>query len=174
MHFWIRGTAIANDRAWHQRAVSLIQKLRGIPTENAKHVYQRCLLMYRSYDNAVHIKLFKNIEDDRLELLVPDIKVEMSDFDKYLLYFSMFTVAGTAGYRLFTNQAIHLGVMSKSLAVLATIAGLVGFRYWEGLRNSRYKYLANHTNILYLNNISDNRGALALLVDRATVSISRY
>ncbi|EGD74913.1 hypothetical protein PTSG_07141 [Salpingoeca rosetta] len=165
---WTRGTTYAAERTWHRRATTLLQRLRGQPTEGPKHVYQRVLLTYRDPTNALHVKLFKDIEDDRLELLLPNIRIEMSDFDKYFLYSSVAMVGMTSAYRLFSNSALTMGVLSKSLAVVLAAAGVALLQYWTGLRNNRNAYTAKHTQLLYTNNISDNRSALALLVDRAT------
>ena len=170
LRVWTRGTSIAAERTWQRRATSLWQKLRGQPSQGPKFVYQRLLVMYRDPGNTVHIKLFKDMEDDRLELLLPNITIGMSDFDKYLLYSSVGAVALTSAYRLFSNSALQLGVVSKTLAVVAAAAGVALFNYWTGLRNNHNHYMAKHKQLLYSNNISDNRSALALLIDRATVS----
>lgn len=120
------------------------------------------------------MKLFKDIEDNRLELLLPNIQIGMSDFDKYFLYTSVATVTVTSAIRLFSNSALQMGLLSKTFAVGLVAAGVALLNYWTGLRNNRNHYMAKHTQLLYSNNIGDNRSALALLVDRATVRVAQH
>eukprot|EP00055_Hartaetosiga_balthica_P017067 m.111600 g.111600 ORF g.111600 m.111600 type:complete len:507 (-) comp9239_c0_seq1:1381-2901(-) len=165
---WTRGVVEERTQTWQRKARTLIQKLRGLQVDEIVRVFQRCLVVYGTHDGMVHVKLFKDAEEDKLELLLPHIQMEMSQFDRYLLYLSIAGVTLTSGYRLLTNNTFDVSWMTKSFTAFLFVSGLGVLRYWDGTRNSRNEYLARHNQTLYSNNISTNRSALAVVIDRAT------
>jgi hypothetical protein len=205
---WTRGEARVHHNSWRDRAFSVLSRLRGAAEHSTTVVYQRVLLAYRTKDENLHLKLFKNVEDDKLELLLPNIDISMSDFDRYVLTGSLAVAAATTGWRMvssLSSNGIVSPITGAAAAIVAT-AGLIVLRLWGGISNNRNRYLvrwtagegrqtnrfrpdcelgehsilwsmdlpsfstqAEHNRMLYFHNISDNRGVLALMMDRATV-----
>jgi hypothetical protein len=170
IRMWTRGKAKTAPTAWTQRASKLLRHLRGQPPEDELHrIYPRCLMACKT-DDLLSLKLFKNVEDNRLELLLPDISISMSNFDRNLLGI---TIAGTGLGMLWrlTMQAhdkLAMGfVQSAGAAVLAT-GLLLGFNLYNGINNNQHRYLSKYHSTLYFQNVASNRSVLALLIDRAT------
>lgn len=89
----------------------------------------------------------------------------MPKFDLWLLYV---TVAGV-GVTTLVRMGVSFGHFSFSsiATVVAVTTSLLCFKTWSALRNNRNRYLARHQELLSYQNISNNRGVIALLIDRA-------
>lgn len=140
---WTRGEARVHHNSWRDRAYSVFNRLRGGAEQGTTTVYQRVLLVYRTKDNNLHLKLFKNVENDKLELLLPNIDISMSDFDRYVLTGSLAAAALTTGWRMvssLSSNGLVSPVTGAAAAILAT-AGLIVLRLWGGISNNRNRYL---------------------------------
>ena len=164
LRIWTRGKEMVK-RSPLQRAVLFLRKYVGREVEVLSQVYTRVFVAVRSKsEKKLHLKVFKEVPCDKLEYLLPDGKIEMSKFDKSFLATSVLVGASTLAL--------------KSLPVLADykvqwtwlglgLAGLVGARAWIGYKNKRNQYLVNLATTLYYKTVSNNRGVLTLLADRA-------
>lgn len=140
---WTRGEARVHHDSWRDRAFSVLSRLRGGAEHTTTAVYQRVLLAYRTKDENLHLKLFKNVEDDKLELLLPNIDISMSDFDRYILTGSLAVAAATTGWRMvssLSSNGIVSPITGAAAAIVAT-AGLIVLRLWGGISNNRNRYL---------------------------------
>ncbi len=119
---------------------------------------------------SVHIKVFKHIPQIDLEMLFPNTQVRLKYFDKVKLW-----VTGGSGGIIGLVTAVP-----KILASTATVAtnpigllmalgglGAVFFRQVMNFFNTRNKYMMQLAQNLYFQSLSNNRGALTLLIDRA-------
>lgn len=130
-----------------------------------EEVYTRVFLAVRCKSTTqLHLKAFKEVPCNKLEYLLPEGKIRMSKFDK-----------GFLGTSLLVAAAV---ITLKSLPVMAdyklewtwtglVVAGLIGARAWIGYKNKRNQYLVNLATTLYYKTVSNNRGVLSLLADRA-------
>lgn len=128
-------------------------------------LYTRVFVAVRSKkESKLHLKVFKDIPCDKLEYLLPNGKILMSKFDKGFLAASAFL--GTSAlvvklYSLALDWKVDFGLLGLTVAVL------VGMKGWSGYKNKRNNYLLNLSRTLYYNTVSNNRGVLTLLTDRA-------
>ena len=165
LRMWTRGRS--------PRKYTLLQKLKQSATSllsrasspSNNDLYTRVFVAVRSKkENKLHLKVFKDIPCDKLEYLLPDGKIMMSKFDKGFLASSAFLGTFAIGVKLYSlalDWKIDFGLLGL------TIAALIGVKGWAGYKNKRNKYLLNVSRTLYYNTVSNNRGVLTLLTDRA-------
>ncbi|XP_052232684.1 transmembrane protein 143-like isoform X1 [Dreissena polymorpha] len=134
-------------------------------TVKPKLYYKRIVVAIRfKRDQKLILKSFKEIPVNSLEMILPDGKLKIGKFDKRIF---------TASVTLAT-----LGVIAKVVTVLASmnvdwtlmmtgVTGLLAAQRWTSYKNKRNQYLADLSRLLYFKNVANNRGLLALLVDRA-------
>lgn len=128
-------------------------------------VFTRVFIAVRSKkESKLHLKVFKDVPCPHLEYLLPDGKIRMSMFDKGFLTSSVFLgsiVAAAKGIALAGDYNMDFAWIGLGLA------GLIGARGWLGYKNKRNAYLVNLSRTLYFKSVSNNRGVLTLLTDRA-------
>jgi hypothetical protein len=169
IRMWTRGKARKAPADWSHRASRLLRWLRGQPdVRESQRVFPRCLMACKSGD-SLSLKLFKNVEEDKLELLLPEIRLGMSNFDRNILYG---TLALTAiGYMVRMSAQVQtqlaLGPVKGMMAAAAITAAFILYRLWDGIQNNKYRYLSRYHRTLYYQNLASNRSVLTLLVDRA-------
>ncbi|EDQ85667.1 uncharacterized protein MONBRDRAFT_29105 [Monosiga brevicollis MX1] len=166
---WTRGRARTQQVHWTRRASKLLRWARGQPdVQDLQQIYPRCLVACKQKDQ-ISLKVFKNVEDDKLELLLPDIKIDMSNFDRNMLYGTLAVTTVTFLMRMNASfqDNLALGPVKGGLAAIIITAGFLGYRLWDGVSNNRHRYLARYHKTLYFQNVASNRSALALLIDRA-------
>jgi len=118
----------------------------------------------------VHIKVFKHIPQIDLEMLFPNTQVRLKYFDKVKLW-----VTGGSGGIIGLVTAVPkimastATVATNPIGLLMALGGLgaVFFRQVMNFFNTRNKYMMQLAQNLYFQSLSNNRGALALLIDRA-------
>jgi hypothetical protein len=113
----------------------------------------------------VHIKLFKSIPRDDLEMLFPTTRVKFRLKDKLTLGFTagggtVATIAGVATKVLVATNPVTLGMAALTLGGFA-------FRQATNVLNQRRAYLMVLAQNLYFHTLADNQGAIALLAARA-------
>ena len=173
LHVWTRGSlgplsGLELDRlSLRETAASLWQSaeraLRG--NNSMPDVVQRCITVCQTRDGHLHIRTFKEVDLNQLELLLPDVRVETARLDRVLLATTVSAGALASAWRLASGD--YISGLGGTLLLGTGTAALIGYRLWAGVRNSRNAYLARHNRLLYFHNISSNRSSLALLVDRA-------
>eukprot|EP00730_Choanoeca_flexa_P014859 TRINITY_DN6650_c0_g1_i1.p1 TRINITY_DN6650_c0_g1~~TRINITY_DN6650_c0_g1_i1.p1 ORF type:complete len:446 (+),score=89.08 TRINITY_DN6650_c0_g1_i1:123-1460(+) len=170
IRMWTRGKARQAPTAWSERASKLLRTLRGEPDVNELHrIYPRCLMACKINDQ-LSLKMFKNVEDNRLELLLPEIKIAMSNFDRNLLLGTIGVTGLGMMWRLTTqaHDKLALGTLQSIGAAMLATGVLVGVNLYNGVNNNQHRYLSKYHRTLYYQNVASNRSVLALLVDRAT------
>ena len=114
----------------------------------------------------IYLKLFKSIPSTDIEMMFPNTKVKFRPFDKLKLGLTagggtIASIAGTAGKLLLitTNPIKAIGALIGIVAVI--------IRQVMKFFHQRNEYMMVLAQNLYFHNLADNRGALALLADRA-------
>ena len=169
LRVWTRGKC-SRDKSALQRVGSAIKNYLGRTTttngtETTRRLFSRVFVAVRGKsEKKLHLKLFKEIPCDKLEHLLPDGKIKMSKFDKVSLSISFILGSSAVAVKL-----VSFLVDYKLVGIWAVlgVAGLFGARAWVGYTHKRNKYLANLATMLYFSIISNNRGVLAILSDRA-------
>ena len=119
---------------------------------------------------SVHIKVFKHIPQIDLEMLFPNTQVRLKYIDKLKLW-----ITGGSGGIIGLVTAVPKILASTATAATNPIAllmalgglGAVFFRQVMNFFNTRNKYMMQLAQNLYFQSLSNNRGALTLLIDRA-------
>jgi Protein of unknown function (DUF3754) len=138
-----------------EKARKMLRKLRRMlpPAFSTDHIY---------------IKIFKNIPRYDVEMLFPNIRVKMKYTDKLQLGGS--AVVGTATWAIGTASKLLVAVaLSPLMLAGALVTGVGGIMYAQ-VRNifiTRDRYRMLLAQRLYFQNLSNNQGALALMVDEA-------
>lgn len=164
LRMWTRGKT-TEKLSPVQRLQSLMRRNTGVTTGTSSSAFTRVFVAVRSKsEKKLHLKVFKEVPCDKLEYLVPDGKIKMSTFDKRFLGLSVAVGASSVALRslpVLTDYVAQWTWIGLGLAVL------VGLRAWSGYKNKRNQYLANLSKALYFKTVSNNRGVLTLLTDRA-------
>lgn len=128
---------------------------------------RRALPVNASTDH-VYLKTFKNIPRYDVEMLFPNIQVKMKYRDKLQLGGS--ALVGTLTWVLGTATKLLVAVaLSPIVLAGALLTGLGGIVYAQ-IRNifiTRDRYRMQLAQSLYFQNLANNQGALALIVDEA-------
>jgi hypothetical protein len=116
----------------------------------------------------VYLKIFKNIPRYDVEMLFPNIRVKMKYRDKLQLGGS--ALLGTITWALGTATKLLVAVaLSPVMLAIALLSGVGGIMYAQ-IRNifiTRDRYRMQLAQSLYFQNLANNQGALALIVDEA-------
>ena len=116
----------------------------------------------------VYLKIFKNIPRYDVEMLFPNIRVKMKYRDKLQLGGS--ALLGTLTWAIGTATKLLVAVaLSPLMLAIALLSGLGGIIYAQ-IRNivvTRDRYRMQLAQSLYFQNMANNQGALALIVDEA-------
>ena len=118
--------------------------------------------------DRIYIKVFKDIPRYDVEMLFPNIRVKMKYSDKLQLGGS--AVVGTLTWAIGTGTKLLVAVAISPLVLAgALITGVGGIMYAQ-IRNvfiTRDKYRMLLAQRLYFQNLANNQGALALMIDEA-------
>ena len=150
--------------------VKELMKDYGLNEEKARKRFKkmRRLLPPSCSTDHIYLKIFKTIPRYDVEMLFPNIKVKMKYRDKLQLGGS--ALVGTAAWAVGTAAKLAVAVaLSPMLLVGALVTGVGGIMYAQ-VRNifiTRDKYRMQLAQSLYFQNLANNQGALALIVDDA-------
>ena len=162
LRMWTRGKTTEKPSPV-QRIQSLMRRKTGVTASS--NVFTRVFVAVRSKsEKRLHLKVFKEVPCNKLEYLVPDGKIKMSTFDKRFLGLSVAVGASSVAVR---SLPVLTDYVSQWTWIGFGLAVLVGLRAWSGYKNKRNQYLANLSKTLYFKTVSNNRGVLTLLTDRA-------
>jgi Protein of unknown function (DUF3754) len=131
---------------------------------------RRKMLPANSDDDAIFLKMFKDIPLSDMEMMFPNTKVRIRGKDKMMLSLS---AGGSIGGVLvgpilkLTAAASVLALSPGALAMLAVALGGVGLRQFNNVMSQRRQYLAVLAQNLYFHTLADNRAAITLLASRA-------
>ncbi|KAL8603060.1 hypothetical protein ACOMHN_015625 [Nucella lapillus] len=163
LRFWVLGLEQPEPEP------SLLQKLvsraLGKRPKPSVEYYKRVVVAIRlKKDSKLMLKAFKEIPVNSLEMVLPDGTIRMNTMDKGILASSVFIA--TVG--LVAKVVTVLASMNFDWTLVVTlVTGAIGVRAWTTYKNRRNAYLVDVSRTLYFKNVANNRGLLALLVDRA-------
>ncbi len=120
---------------------------------------------------SVYLKLFKDIPQMDIEMLLPGGRIRMPLFDRWKLGGSIGSTIGYIMWKLWGSVSLLTGaILTGSVWVLfgplALIAGY-GYKTWYGFQVSRQTYTLQLTQSLYYQNLDSNGGVMFRLLDEA-------
>jgi len=113
----------------------------------------------------VYLKIFKDIPQDDLEMLFPNVKIRMTLFDK--VKFSITGGGGTVGGIM--GLATKIGTTLNPYTLAVALVGFAGV-IWRQIANvlsQRNRYMAQLARHLYFYNLNNNMGSISQLLDMA-------
>lgn len=131
---------------------------------------------------SVFLKLFKDIPQMDVEMLLPGGRIKMPWLDRLKLGGSLSSTVGYVGWKLnsmsvgSTVTAALFGGTTAALVALYTPIALVlgyGYRTWYGFQVSKQTYSLQLTQSLYYQNLDNNAGVMYRLLDEAEEQESR-
>ena len=132
-------------------------------TRSIKELKRVCVVArYKSeFGGNILVKLFKEVAVEDLKVVTPEVKLRLPIFDKVKLGGTFLASVGAAVWK------ILLGTLGLPLL----LAGLIGYlvKIILGFLNSRTKCMQKFSQSLYSQSLSNNVGALAMLIDQAEV-----
>jgi hypothetical protein len=143
-------------------------------------VFERLIVMFRLAPtrkirryldaDSVFIKLFKEIPQLDLDMLLPATSVRMSLLDRVKILVPTLSGLAIAIWKIFQGAllAAFAGIYGL-LAVLGLVGGTIGYgiRSFYGYLNTKNKYQLSLTESLYYQNLDNNAGVFFSLLDEA-------
>ena len=163
LRYWVLGLEQPDPQlTWWQRLLVYLKAMRTTPSVE---YYKRVVVAIRlKKDRKLLLKAFKEVPINNLEMLLPDGTLHMTKVDKGILSASVFLALTGVLVKIVTVMAGY----NIDLALLVTlVTGGVAGRSWTVYKNKRQSYVLGISRLLYFKNLANNRGLLALLVDRA-------
>jgi Protein of unknown function (DUF3754) len=131
---------------------------------------RRKMLPVNADDEAIYVKIFKDIPHADMEMMFPNTRVKMRGKDKWWL---SVTAGGSLGGAI-VGPAIKIMAATSMLALspmTMVMAGLglagVASRQVGNVMSQRRQYMAVLAQNLYFHTLADNRAAITLLASRA-------
>ena len=121
---------------------------------------------------SVFLKLFKDIPQVDIEMLLPGGRIRMKPLDRWKLGGSVASSVGYVAWKLSTFPLMTLvgGLATGALMALYTPLALVvgyGYKTWYSFQVSRQTYSLQLTQSLYYQNLDSNGGVMFRLLDEA-------
>lgn len=120
---------------------------------------------------AVFLKLFKDIPQVDIEMLLPGGRIRMRKFDRWKLGGSALSSIGYVVWKLSTfSLSVLTGFSTAVLFALYTPLALIfgyGYKTWYSFQSSRQTYTLQLTQSLYYQNLDNNSGVMFRLLDEA-------
>lgn len=149
------------------------------PEEVQVPLYQRLVVIFRLREragnqaspDAVHIKLFKNIPRQDVDMLLPGARFRMTLLDRGKILLPTLSGIAITVAKVIKGAVLSLlfaGVYGV-LAFLGIVGGAIGYgiRSFTGYLRTRDKYHLHLTRSLYYQNLDNNAGVLHRLLDEA-------
>lgn len=151
-----------------QRIAELVRK-EGLSRKAAERKFRKLRRALPEWVNSEHVylKMFKDIPQIDIDMLLPNNGVRFRQLDRLILWLSG---GGTTVYALVvTVLKLALAVAISPFVMLVALFGFGGtaFRQIMSVINTRTRYMAELVQKLYFHNISNNQGTLTLLIDAA-------
>ena len=139
-------------------------------------IYQRLVVIFRLRSDRplskyldthdVHIKLFKEIPQLDVEMLLPGTEARMSLVDRARIMLPTLSGVSMTVWKVLAGGT---ALLYSSLAFLLLVGGTVGYgvRSLYGYLNTKQKYQLNLTQSLYYQNLDNNAGVIHRLLDEA-------
>ncbi len=131
-------------------------------------IFRRAAVLVRSAEHPehVHLKLFKNIVAEDLEMVLPRVRVRMRWLDGLKIGSGLAASLGMAAWKVLTTAT---AILLSPVVFLLTLAALL-----TAMIRAVFAYLSNQTRYmqalsanLYFQNLANNAGVLSYLVDSA-------
>eukprot|EP00057_Strongylocentrotus_purpuratus_P034967 XP_797230.3 PREDICTED: transmembrane protein 143 isoform X2 [Strongylocentrotus purpuratus] len=167
LRFWALGKELPTDTTpWYKRlSKSFFYKASKRSPPAAIRYYKRIVVAVKPKgQDKLMLKMFKEIPTGALEQLLPDGKIKMSGSDQGLL---MATASVGSLTLLVKAVTVLADIQLQWTLIVAALTGIIGFRGWNTYKNRRTRYMMQLSKTLYFKNVANNRGLLALVVDRA-------
>jgi hypothetical protein len=173
LEVYVRGDIVAHRsrrRMWN------LYRLEDIETQ----IYQRLVVVFRMREHprldaeadtkSVYLKLFKNIPQMDIEMLLPGSRVQMTWLDQSKILIP--TISGVAFTLFKLVKLISLTFvfgMTNILAFLGLVGGTLGYgiKSFFSYASTRDKYRLNLTRSLYYQNLDNNAGVLFRVLNDA-------
>lgn len=150
---------------------------KGFRTESVDvPIFQRLVVIFRLRSDRplskyldthdVHIKLFKEIPQLDVEMLLPGTEARMSLVDRARIMLPTLSGVSMTVWKILAGGT---ALLYSSLAFLILVGGTVGYgvRSLYGYLNTKQKYQLNLTQSLYYQNLDNNAGVIHRLLDEA-------
>jgi hypothetical protein len=143
-------------------------------------LYQRLVVMFRLREHrdlrreidvkSVYIKLFKNIPQPDVDMLLPATRFRLTLLDRGRIILPTLSGIAIAVYKIVQGALLvaFAGVYGM-LAILGLVGGTVGYgvKSFLGYLRTKEKYQLSLTRSLYFQNLDNNAGVLYRLLDEA-------
>lgn len=123
-----------------------------------------------SQRRPIVMKLFKNIPQGDVEMLLPGTRVEMSLYDQGRILLPTISGLGMTAYKLFQGAvAVAFASLYGLFAFLGLVGGAIGYGVsaFFGYSNTKNRYHLNLTRSLYFQSLDNNAGVIMRLLDEA-------
>jgi hypothetical protein len=143
-------------------------------------IYQRLLVVFRPRGNEledvgylpdrVYLKLFKNIPEGDIDMVLPGTRVRMTMLDQGKIAFPILSGLVVTIWKIVKGALIVAAVgIYGLLAYLMLILGTIGYgwRSFFGYQRTKEKYQLNLTQNLYYQKLDANLGAILRVADEA-------
>ncbi|HEY7314964.1 MAG TPA: TMEM143 family protein [Gemmataceae bacterium] len=118
----------------------------------------------------VHLKIFKDIPQLDVVMLLPGARVQMSKLDRGRIGLPLLSGLALAAWNVLQDLAVMLErTLSSPSAMWALAVGGIGYGYksFHGYLQTRQRYHLTLTRSLYFQNLDSNAGVLMRLLDEA-------
>jgi hypothetical protein len=151
-----------------QRVAEIMSK-EGMTEKQAERRFKKLRRALPDWVSTEHVylKMFKNIPQIDIDMLLPNNGVKFRPFDRLMLWVSG---GGSTAYALIVAVLkLVLAVAISPFFMFMTLFGFGGtaFRQFMSVINTRNRYMMELVQKLYFHNISNNQGVLTLLLDEA-------
>ena len=151
-----------------EERIAEIMKKEGVSRKFAERKFHKLRKRLPEWVNSeqIYLKMFKDIPQIDIDMLLPNNGVKFRLFDRFMLWFSG---GGSAVYAVVVSILKLLAVAISPILLFMTLFGVGGtlFRQVMSVINTRTRYMMELVQKLYFHNISSNQGALTLLIDEA-------
>ena len=152
-----------------EQRIAEIMRKDGLTRKNAERKFRKMRRALPAWVNSEHVylKMFKDIPQIDIDMLLPNNGVKFRQFDRMMLWFSG---GGSTVYALVaTILKLVLAVAISPFVLFLALFGFGGaaFRQIMSVINTRTRYMAELVQKLYFHNISNNQGTLTLMIDEA-------
>ncbi len=123
-----------------------------------------------SQRRPIVMKLFKNIPQGDVEMLLPGTRIEMSLLDQGRIWLPTLSGLGMTAYKLFQGAVVVAFASLYGLFVfLGLVGGAIGYGVsaFFGYSNTKNRYHLNLTRSLYFQSLDNNAGVIMRLLDEA-------
>jgi len=173
LQVWSRGEKIEH-RARRSLSTLFRTKHYRIP------LYQRLMIVFQPHQHEldeagyeqrrIYLKLFKNIPDGDVDMVLPGTHVRMTMLDQGKIAFPIVSGLVVTAWKIIKGALVVAAVGVYGLfAYLVLILGTVGYgwRSFFGYKRTKEKYQLNLTQNLYYQKLDANLGAILRLSDEA-------